>query len=64
MTLRLSSGFSGVIARKGHSNKGETKMTKKVKNEKTVPMYHLFLESADGNSRYAGVAYKHKKGKG
>jgi hypothetical protein len=40
-------------------------MTKKSETQKFVtPLYHVFLDGADGNSRYAGVAYKHKKGNG
>jgi hypothetical protein len=38
--------------------------TKNKKQKPQKPLFHIFLEGADGNSRYAGVAYKHKKGEG
>lgn len=39
-------------------------MTNETQKSKQKPIaYHIFLESAEGN-RYAGTAYRHKKGSG
>lgn len=39
-----------------------TNNNQKPKQQK--PSYHIWLEAPDGNKRYAGSAYKHKKGNG
>lgn len=39
-------------------------MSNETQKAKQKPIaYHIFLEGAEGN-RYAGVAYRHKKGSG
>jgi len=38
-------------------------MTTNKDKQKKKPDFHIFLEGAEGN-RYAGAAYRHKKGNG